>query len=46
VSKSASSASNVRADSEHVPVFNNELGSYTIGLVSDQLRASVASTVP
>jgi len=28
-------ASNVRADSEHEPVFTRKLGSHTIGLASD-----------
>ena len=46
VSKSASGASNVRSDSEHVSVFTSELGSHTIGLASNQSRTSFVSTVP
>ena len=38
--------SKVRADSEHVPVFTSELGSYTNGLASDQSRATFGSNVP
>jgi len=36
----ASTASKVRADSEHVLVFTSELGSHTIGLARDQSCAS------
>jgi len=44
-SSASKSASNVREDSEHVPVFTSELRSHTIGLASDQSRASFDSTV-